>query len=488
VKILRKKLAVLFFLLFIILFFCTLNGQMYGDEGIWSYMGRIWAENSIRPYSQALDDKPIGIFWLNSISHEMFGVNFFFERMLGVLAIIITSCFLYKINKNLFGSSSGIFALVTYSMAAVWKDTNGSVTGFSEVFMVCFSTIGFFWIMESLRTNNEKLSNLVLAGLAFGIAVSFKQVAGLSLLAALLSYTLIKYKKIELLIWDNIFIITCFLASFFILHLPLLSPDVLENYAKYAWLNPRYYETVFWRLPKFFEAFFSSRMVLFYPFLLFLLIFLGRFRSNLLLKSICTWLVLAFIGVSISGYYGGHQITQLLPSLSLLIGISIAILVQKFSLDRTKTLLIIIILFFPFNVVTHNAASILSSKHNFHSSVINHIVGNSKLKELGLWIRKHTEKEDYIFIYGKGPNVTLAYSNCLSASPYINNMRFVDSSIPEKVAKDLNQKKPKFILEGALKSNYQIIDKIINKNYHKIDNKIVPNNVILYLRNKAILN
>jgi 4-amino-4-deoxy-L-arabinose transferase-like glycosyltransferase len=445
-----------------------LSGEMYGDEGIWSYMGRVWIDKAITPYSKTLDDKPLGIIVVNALSYALFGVNFFFTRLIGMLCIILTSFLLYKINEEFFFPSSGIYAMITFNMVTVWGCTNGSITGFSEVFMVCFSTIGFYLIFRTLKLNETKTLSFIFIGLAFGIAISFKQVAALSLLIALFIYFYFKLqnkrakiKRVALILFSSVFIFTIF-------HIPILSPNALANYINFAWLNPRYYETIFWRLPKFFDAFFNSRIVLFYPILMLLILFKNDMKNEPIFKFINLWLLSSFIGVNVSGYYSGHQLTQLLPPLALLAGISFGKVTQYFSLSIKRFSVLLIMLVLPYNVIIHNVASILSSQKLLPYAIINHINGNSRLKKLGFWIRERTEEGDYIYTYGKGLNVSLAYSNCLSASKYLNTMRFINEKIPHRVAKDLNRKKPKFILKGGLQKEYDPIDNLIDKKYEKI--------------------
>jgi 4-amino-4-deoxy-L-arabinose transferase-like glycosyltransferase len=90
------------------------------DEGWWSYMGRVWSENNLPPYTGVVDYKSPGIFELFAISHILFGINFFFVRALGVIAILFSSLTVYLIGKELHTHLAGICSMVIFGLTMAW--------------------------------------------------------------------------------------------------------------------------------------------------------------------------------------------------------------------------------------------------------------------------------------------------------------------------------------------------------------------------------
>ncbi len=113
--------------------------------------------------------------------------------------------------------------------------------------------------------------------------------------------------------------------------IPLILNDVfLKEYFEGAWLillNSGSSASFQLHIMGFFEVWLNSRIVVFYPFLL-LLLFQNDLVKNRYFVGLLIWLLFDFIGVNSSGYYFGHQIKQLIPSLSIITGISLSNLLR----------------------------------------------------------------------------------------------------------------------------------------------------------------
>ena len=55
------------------------------EEAMWQYIGRNWIRNGLVPYSGGIDNKSPLIFLIFGISDRLFGVNFWFPRLLGIV-------------------------------------------------------------------------------------------------------------------------------------------------------------------------------------------------------------------------------------------------------------------------------------------------------------------------------------------------------------------------------------------------------------------
>src|ERR1700709_2422484 len=67
------------------------------DEAMWQYIGRNWFRNGLVPYNGGVDNKSPAIFAIFGLSDKLFGVNYWFGRVLGTLVQSIGIYYLYKL-------------------------------------------------------------------------------------------------------------------------------------------------------------------------------------------------------------------------------------------------------------------------------------------------------------------------------------------------------------------------------------------------------
>src|SRR6202012_2876038 len=73
------------------------------DEAMWHYIGRNWFGHGLTPYSGGIDNKSPLIFAVFGLSDWLFGVNYWFPRVLGALVQSIGIYYLYRIAKKFAG-------------------------------------------------------------------------------------------------------------------------------------------------------------------------------------------------------------------------------------------------------------------------------------------------------------------------------------------------------------------------------------------------
>lgn len=433
------------------------NGQMGNDEGIWAYIVRVWLEEGMLPYQEAVDHKPAGIILLYGLSHALFGVNFWFPRLLAALSIALTGFILYRLNTSIFNQKAGIISIVLYSMPMLWGTINGPYISFSETFMVLFSSLALYHVFKANTSNHKKL---VFSGIFLGIAVGFKQVAVLSLLTVIIILWM-KQGFTKKYLLNTFTLITATFFTFVLLHLPLVNASNLGDYFHWVWLNPNSYSTIFWRIPKFLEAFLNSKIVIFYPILFIGWVYRKAIGINLYTRGLLIWGILTFIGVNLSGYYFGHYFTQWLPSLALLSGIIIAFGLQKMpGTYFNRTFIAITIVFAPWSVLFNNAANMAFSS----KTLLNHFQDHSKVRAVADWIQANTN-EDYIYYFGRRTNSILAHSNKLSVSKYFNTSFVNNKKAQKQVIKDLKAKKPTILIKDKDIEGYSLISDYVNNHY-----------------------
>jgi hypothetical protein len=467
-QIITNPLIISFSLLTILIIISS-NGKMGSDEGIWSYIGRLWSQNRIPPYVGAIENKTPGIFELYAISNVLFGVNIFFVRGLGVLSILISSLIVFYIGRKLHSLFAGVFGMYIFGLTMTWDLLDGEYITQTETFMVLFSTLSFYFVIKGEGSRKWKYW-VLLAGISMGLAIAFKQIA-LTTSLALLYFNFVyilrnmtKQNKYLGFILLGLGISISTLVSL----IPLLLSNVFfKDYIEGAWLillNSGSSASLQSRIKGFLDVWLNSRIVVFYPFLL-LLLFQNNLVKNRFIVGLLIWLLFDFIGVNSSGYYFGHQIKQLIPSLSLITGLSLSNLLinlnSKKSVDTKSISILIIAIFFiflPYKLLLENGNKIINS------------YSNNPSKEIGTWLRDNTNKTDYVYIIGD--NSILSYSERVSSSKYFS-LTFIESNSEiDVLLSDLKAKPPKYILKRQLHN--KIIEKIeefILKNYTFLQSK-----------------
>lgn len=452
-------------------------GNMGQDEGMWSYIGRVWSQNGIPPYVGAVENKTPGIFELNAISYMLFGVNIYFLRGLGVITLLFSSLFIYFIGKQLHSHLSGIFGMYIFGLSMSWVLLDGNLTAQTETFMIMFSTLSFYFIVHGKDSGVWKYWFL-LAGFSMGIAIAFKQIA-LTSTVALLLFTLVypttnqtKQNKFFGLILICLGIGISTLCSI----LPLLLSGVsIMEYIDGAWLillNKASSRGLTERIWGFFRVWESSRIVVFYP-CLFLIFLQKSLIKNKYFIGLLIWFFFDFIGVNSSGYYYGHQIKQLMPSLSIILGILIGNVL--INLQNTKSvyykhviivIATIIIAMFPYQSLFTNGYLIAT----------NHLNPD---KEVGIWLRDHTNKDDYVYVFGILSSPILSYSERISSSKHFSEI-FVSSETERDILfSDLNKKPPAYIVKrntptlSEEKKNKDFRMDTLMKNYTYVERKYI---------------
>lgn len=444
------------------------NGHMGNDEGMWSYMGRIWSENNIPPYVGAIENKTPGIFELFAISHILFGVNIFFVKMLGVIAILFSSLTVYLIGKKLHSHLAGIFSMAIFGLTMTWRLVDGMYTAQTETFMVLFSTLSFYFVIKGVGCLKWRFW-IFLSGFSMGLAVAFKQI-GLTTTIALFIFfivygasSLTKKDKIVGLFLLGLGVI---ISTFFSL-VPLLVSNVsLKEYIDGAWLillNSGSSASTMSHIKGFFSVFLNSRIVVFYPFFG---LFIGQsdLIKNRYFMGLLIWMFFDFIGVNASGYYYGHQIKQLIPSVSIIIGILLSNLLLRRFIDKSEMskyasilLIFIIVLLFPFQSLIANC-----------NKAVNGYVDNGK--ELGIWLKENTNKNDYVYIAGGGGNPILSYSGRVSSSKYFNTIFVTSDAAREQLLSDLKAKPPLYFLNSSVDIGTKI-EEFVMDNYELLYTK-----------------
>lgn len=433
------------------------------DESIWHYIGRNWFRHGLVPYTGGTDNKSPFIFAIFGLSDTLFGVNYWFPRVLATLCQAIGMFYLYKIAQKLAGDTAGLLLLLFYGLSLLWHSTGGQYVAFTETYEVMFMIVAVY---RYINASNKQA--LLISGLLAGIAVDFRLSASFVILAILI-HVLFRKRFIDILVFCLgvvsgllVLIIICALSGID-LH-QLLINGLLDNFGKGSATD----HTAGFKFDSFCQRFIYSPLVLFYPLVL-LYIFIKRKIDFPVL-----WGVLAFVAINMIGIYDTVHLKDLLPSLSLINAIATTYLIEKYKLPAGLVALAVGIIFFP-----SMAAPVANLKVLLGSTEPPIIYGKAPFinppegdrKVLGKWIKAHTKSTDMVLVHSFGTQVQV-YSERLSPTIYFN---ITQTPIAKaRFYHDLQQNKPAMILIPMFPEYHNLVDvdlrsfvsNLVKGNYH----------------------
>jgi hypothetical protein len=126
------------------------NGFAFSaDESMWHYIGRNWFRHGLVPYSGGVDNKSPLIFAIFGLSDKLFGVNYWFPRLLGTVCQSIGIWYIYKIARQISGARAGLLAVSFYGLSVLWRGADGRYVSYTETYEVMFIIIAFYLFLSS---------------------------------------------------------------------------------------------------------------------------------------------------------------------------------------------------------------------------------------------------------------------------------------------------------------------------------------------------
>src|ERR1700760_2965526 len=114
------------------------------EEAMWHYIGRNWFRYGLVPYTGGVDNKSPLYMVIYGISDLLFGVNYWFPRVLGTAVQTLGIYFLYKIAHHLAGKRAGLLVISFYGLSVLWHAADGRYVSYTETYKIIFSIIAFY--------------------------------------------------------------------------------------------------------------------------------------------------------------------------------------------------------------------------------------------------------------------------------------------------------------------------------------------------------
>lgn len=432
-----------------ILVFIALHPYMAYDEALWKYIGRIWTNNNLPPYVATVENKTPGIFMLFAFSEYISGGSIFFVRLIGAVAILVSSGIIYKIVKKTHSEFAAILAMYIFGLTSCWAVLDGFSLAQTETFMILFSVIAIYILVMAKGHQNFKVM-MFLTGIALGLAISFKQIAVTTCLASLCLYLMYTTENISnaVKIKGLVLIALGLLMAILMLCLILIIYGVsILDYIDGAWIilfnSGSMAPSLETRIANFSRIFIFSRFIVFYPILIWALIKTKTYQ-NKFFTVLLLWLLFDFLGVNASGYYYGHQVKQILAPLGIISGVVLTtaskdgFFGRKIRVKKSLVLMVTIFIFLPIKHMVITGKKLYENKPDMN-------------KELVQLINNNSSNDDYIYVYGADSSLILALanSNRISSSKYFSSI-FISNEIERDIVyEDLKMKPPFFVLKEA---------------------------------------
>ena len=229
------------------------------DESIWHYIGRNWFRNGLPPYSGGIDNKSPLIFSIFGLSDLLFGVNYWFPRILGIIFQSIGILYIFRIANHIAGRQAGIIAMTLYGLSLLWSHAGGKDVSYTESYSVTFTILAVY---KFLTAKNDK--DLFLSGFIGGIGFGFRYTSLLVVIAVFI--TLVKSKRKGFIQFGaGLLISVLFIIAIFYLGgvnmKGLIFHSLIDNFSPGSVTD----HPILWKMESLLNGLFYSELVLFYP-------------------------------------------------------------------------------------------------------------------------------------------------------------------------------------------------------------------------------
>ena len=431
------------------------------EEAMWQYIGRNWISNNMPPYSGGVDNKSPLIFYIFGISDWLFGNNTWFPRLLGTIVQSVGVWYLYKIVLRLAGYNAAIFSITIYGFSLMWVITGGRYTSFTETYAVAFMIMAFYYALCF-----EKSSYFILCGTMAAAAICFRLTGIFGCLALCILLVRKNYKMFLPFLIGSVSVMTLFFIWLYFENISIkdfIFHGITDNFGEGSVTKTPFSL----QLNNFIEAFILSPLLLFYPFVFYFILKIKK-PSILIL-----WLTLEFIGIMLLGIIARNHLKHILPALSAISGISIAVLFTRYSLQFKWVYALIVLAFFPKTLEPlygiKNTFFPQKDKSDLFCSTPLLQPDPYQLKQFGLWIKDSLQPRGKVFVAGMGAQVQ-AYSETLSPTLYFNVTQ--TRTAKERLYSDFSKTKPQYIFIPTFKEYENIssdlkffIDNLVKREY-----------------------
>lgn len=443
---------------------------MSHDEGVWAYIARIWYNDHIVPYTGVIDNKALGMVYLNVVSYALFGINGWFLRVAGILATLMTAVLLLLTAKTIAGNkSAGVFTMALFLLMMPLGSVDGAYA-MTETFMNLFVVASVYSALKATGSRHRRRL-IVLSGMLWAAALTFRQSAVVAALP--LAFLILQqhgYRWKAALPDGTRFCMGTGIALAASVIPYMLGGGTILGYMKGAWLILLQHDVgigargILTRGTGFLTHFFQSTVYL--PFLgVIALVYAYWTRLGLaavrekrdMVRFVLFWALTDFISYNLEGAYYPHHIKIFILSWSLCFGVASYLVLKNLRASCTennssvaqsndgnkKATLWLLGALFLFFVIFQT---------DYYAKVITLVKGTTAhdLRALGLTVKENTKPGDFLFVWGLHTGPIYYYSERRSPSRYFETYFLRETGALAELQKDFFRNKPAAVLVAAV--------------------------------------
>lgn len=437
----------------------------YGDEMIYLSLGQ-GVRQGLTLFKNIHDNKPPLLYLIAAVAGNLF----WFKAILAFFNLS-TVAFFYKMANILFEKnektvkvSTLIFAILTTIPLFEGNTVN------AELFMIGFNLIAIFILLSKQLTSKK----IFLAGILFGIGTLFKIPAAFDLPVIVIFWLLTTDLKNWKVVIKNTFILGLgFILPILLTFVWYFAKGALMEYIRAAFMQNVGYLSSF-RPGDVQKPFYVRnaplliRASISFVGILILFIFRKKLSKNFILFS--TWTLIGLFAVTLSERPYPHYFVQVLPPVSLLLGM--------FFTDKSlEQSLIIIPLTVSFFVPVYYKFYYYKTA-DYYLNFLKFATGRIEKNEYFRYFSKTTSRnykisdfivnsssnQERVFVWDPDSPTIYSLSRHLPPIKYVADYHINDFSSQEKIAEEIELNPPKFIVLTSKRPFFSLTS-LIHKNY-----------------------
>ncbi len=472
---LPKWLLVILALVFLLRIPSFFEPYYYGDEMIYMTLGQ-GVRQGLTLYKDIHDNKPPLLYLLAAISENLFT----FKAILCFWSLGTIILF-YKLSQTLFPKNLRLKQISTliFAIFTTIPLFEGSIIN-SELFMIGFTIAALLILLKTELTAKK----IYIAGVLFGLGTLFKIPAAFDM-PVIIVYWLITngLKDIRKTVYDTVFLGLGFMTPILISFGWYALAGALPEYLKAAFLQNVGYLSSF-RPGDVQKPFYIRNAPLLTRALIvvvssgLLYILRKKISKNFILLSL--WTIFGLFAVTLSERPYPHYFIQVIPEISLLLGIFFT----EQSVEQSLVVLPLTLAFFvPYFYKFYHYDTVAYYKRfiDFADKTIdkgtyfqNFAPMVNRNYQIADFLLQSSLKTDRVFMWDSDSSVVYALSRRLPPIKYVADYHINDYSNTAEVASLLLKNPPKFIittpnrtfpeLDSLIKNKYLLISQIENAN------------------------
>ena len=427
------------------------------DEGEYAYGGQLLLRG-IAPYKLAYSMKLPGTMAAYALIMSILGQSATAVHVGLALVNLVTIALIYLLGRDLLGGFAGTVSAACYAVLSLMPHVLGTA-GHATHFVALFAVAGTFLLLRS--ANRQSQPFIFASGFLFGLAFLMKQPGIFFVLFGLLYLvgrdwrTRIERRRI---LWRGLLFITGATVPCLVTGLLLWNAGVFEKFWFWTFQYARQYgsQVSLAEGLQLFAGHFFGVIGTAWPIWalgtvgLIALTLDRTFRHSAVF--LITFAIFSAIAVCPGLYFRPHYFILFLPALSLISGVAIVAVLNKFRTNSAKAAFAVLLvvaacLAFPlwwerdffFELPIAQANLLINGTNPFPESI-----------KIGDYIRKQSNPEDKIAVLGSEPQIYF-YSKRLSATGYIYTYALMEpqpyaSQMQQEMIHEIETARPRFVV------------------------------------------